>query len=58
MLESELVPEGNLEGILEGIQVAHFNTFDLPLLPDTCRSDLTNAVVSEQAFHDFPVKCI
>lgn len=47
MPENELVIEGNLEVILEGIQVAHCNnTFDIPLVPDMCRSDLTNAVVS------------
>jgi hypothetical protein len=56
MPENELVIEGNLEVILEGIQVAHCNTFDIPLVPDMCRSDLTNAVVSE-SFH-VPVTCI
>ena len=56
MPENELVIEGNVEVILEGIQVAHCNTFDIPLVPDMCCSDLTNAVVSE-SFH-VPVTCI
>ena len=46
--------DGILEGLLEGIQVAHCNTFDIHVVLDACRSDFTNAVVSEQSFHDVP----